>query len=444
MRQAIDQAENFLISLGSFLQFDIFVLDLVGTAFFAYGGAVVAFQHRFSLLGAMVIALATATGGGTLRSLLVGAPSVFWISHTEYLIVIGLSVIPAMLPRPFRIGIRTLPFHIADAFSTAIFVSLGVSMYLEYVNTIPAAVAMAVLTGMGGGLIRDMLVRRTPQALIDPAYPFVVLGGTSGGMHAVLTGYPVWIGAVIGVFLIEIIRGFLQVSGIARHAIGLAGTAASGTETLHGEWDDYNSNRFPYPLMTLLCVAAMGALVLSKEMDLPSDKTAFMALEIPVSVSRSKERYHGIILEKPTEMDEVAFVEPGQTEVSEAKPRQSIVNNVVPEPVQVVISDSDVSRARVEFDKLVKAIELRNTLAVNALTTDNANRQKLFSDLFSRYIKFDLQITDYEVEGDTISAMLTLNAMLLPDGNLTLPSESYRTIPVAIMKHGESWSLIQW
>ncbi len=166
-----------------------FLLDLLGTAVFAYTGSVVAKKQRFHILGVYYIAVLTAVGGGTIRSVLLKTPDLFWMKSSAYLAVITIVVLGSYL---VRINTNRLWFYILDSQSLAIFVALGISSTLSQGQPIHIAFAMGVLSGIGGGLIRDALTGQPPQALSDPAYPVMMLAAAIGGIISLHFGLEAW------------------------------------------------------------------------------------------------------------------------------------------------------------------------------------------------------------------------------------------------------------
>lgn len=140
------------------------LLDYIGIIAFALTGAMVASQQKMDLFGGLVLALATAVGGGTLRDMLLDVP-VFWVVKPIYL---GLSVAGFALAWGFMAIWRTWPtrlIDVADALGLAVFSILGTQKALELGAAPSVALIMGALTGIGGGLLRDVLARVKPMVL---------------------------------------------------------------------------------------------------------------------------------------------------------------------------------------------------------------------------------------------------------------------------------------
>ncbi len=138
-------------------------LDLIGVGVFAVSGALAAGRKSLDLLGVVVIAIVTAIGGGTLRDLLLDR-KVFWLAESSYLIVI----IAASLFTVVYVRFREPPhkaLQIADALGLAVFTLSGVQIAQEAGHGGLIAVVMGVITGVFGGVLRDVLCAEIPMIL---------------------------------------------------------------------------------------------------------------------------------------------------------------------------------------------------------------------------------------------------------------------------------------
>lgn len=151
---------------------------MFGTAIFAISGVLLAGRLKMDPFGVTVLASVTAIGGGTIRDMALGATPVFWINDTNYLLVIFITCILTMLiiRRPKRLPWYVLP--VSDAIGLAVFVGIGVEKTLSYNADPMVAVIMGVITGCGGGIIRDVLAREVPMVLRSEVYATAcILGG---------------------------------------------------------------------------------------------------------------------------------------------------------------------------------------------------------------------------------------------------------------------------
>lgn len=175
----------------------LYVLDLFGVAVFAVSGALAAGRKRMDLFGVVVIAVITAIGGGTVRDLLLDRRPIFWIDDPTYLLVCVLAASGTLLYARF---LRP-PRHsllVADAFGLAVFTFIGAGAAHEAGVAPPIVVLMGTVTGVAGGIMRDVLCTEVPlilrreiyaTAAIAGAIVFVILTnlGVSGPLVAVPT-----------------------------------------------------------------------------------------------------------------------------------------------------------------------------------------------------------------------------------------------------------------
>lgn len=138
-------------------------LDLVGVAVFAISGALTAGRHRLDLLGVVVIATTTAIGGGTLRDVLLGRQP-FWIADPSYLVAI---IVAALLMVPYvrfaRPPERSL--EVADALGLSLFSVAGAQVAEAAGVSAIIVVVMGTITGVAGGVMRDVLCNEVPMIL---------------------------------------------------------------------------------------------------------------------------------------------------------------------------------------------------------------------------------------------------------------------------------------
>ena len=142
----------------------LYALDLFGTAVFAISGVLLACRNHMDFFGALVLAFVTAVGGGTIRDALLGSTPVFWIQNTHYLWVILGAVILGLATLNWMVRIRRI-LQIFDAMGLAVFSIAGAQKALAFGAEPVVAIIMGVLTGAGGGAIRDMLAGQVPMVL---------------------------------------------------------------------------------------------------------------------------------------------------------------------------------------------------------------------------------------------------------------------------------------
>ncbi|EHR6582153.1 TRIC cation channel family protein [Vibrio parahaemolyticus] len=184
----------------------LYMIDLFGTAIFAVSGVLLAGRLKMDPFGVIVLGSVTAIGGGTIRDMALGATPVFWITDTTYLWVIFITCLLTMIlvRRPKRLAWWVLP--VCDAIGLAVFVGIGVEKALAYNASGMVAVIMGVITGCGGGIIRDVLAREVPMVLRSEVYATACI--ISGIFHtmAVSMGYDHSTALLAGVISTLVIR----------------------------------------------------------------------------------------------------------------------------------------------------------------------------------------------------------------------------------------------
>jgi uncharacterized membrane protein YeiH len=153
-----------------------YALDLFGVAVFAVSGALAAGRSGLDLFGVLVIAAVTAVGGGTLRDLLLGRHPIFWIADARYVFVICAAALltvlyVSLLPPPGQ----TLLY--ADALGLALFALSGARI-AETKQLAPILVVlMGTITGVAGGVVRDVLTGTSPLILRRDIYATAAIAG---------------------------------------------------------------------------------------------------------------------------------------------------------------------------------------------------------------------------------------------------------------------------
>lgn len=184
----------------------LYMIDLFGTAVFAVSGVLLAGRLKMDPFGVIVLGCVTAIGGGTIRDMALGATPVFWITDTTYLWVIFITCLLTMIlvRRPKRLPWWVLP--VCDAIGLAVFVGIGVEKALAYNASGMVAVIMGVITGCGGGIIRDVLAREVPMVLRSEVYATACIIGGIFHTTALTMGYDHSAALLAGVISTLIIR----------------------------------------------------------------------------------------------------------------------------------------------------------------------------------------------------------------------------------------------
>lgn len=175
----------------------LLVLDLGGTFVFAISGAMVAVRHRLDIFGVLVLAFAAGNAGGITRDLLIGAVPPAAIADLRYAGVSALAGLITFLWYPVTDRLRkdTLWF---DAVGLAFFAVVGAQKALVHGIDPVMAALLGMVTGIGGGMLRDMLVSEIPVVLRADLYALAALAGAGVVVSAHLLHMPPTLATVTG------------------------------------------------------------------------------------------------------------------------------------------------------------------------------------------------------------------------------------------------------
>lgn len=151
----------------------LYFLDLLGTLAFAITGAYKAKGAKLSIFGVIFLGVITSVGGGTFRDLLIGRTPLFYLKDANYLLIAILGGIIVYFAPVFFKKAYSL-FRLVDSLGLAAFVVIGTSIsftFLFKANTNPSLISFLVsvflgmITGFGGGIIRDAIMGGVPLSL---------------------------------------------------------------------------------------------------------------------------------------------------------------------------------------------------------------------------------------------------------------------------------------
>lgn len=157
----------------------LLALDLIGTFVFGLSGAVAGVRQRLDIFGVLVLSFAAASAGGIMRDLLIGSVPPVAIRDWRYLaasLLAGLLVF-VWFPRSRRLGRARNLILIFDAAGLGLFAVVGTQKALGYGLNPVAAPLLGMLTGIGGGMLRDVLVSEIPNVLRADLYAVAALAG---------------------------------------------------------------------------------------------------------------------------------------------------------------------------------------------------------------------------------------------------------------------------
>jgi len=151
------------------------LLDYIGTFAFAVSGALKGVRKEMDVFGVAVLATVTAIGGGTIRDALLGE-RVFWLGDPTY---VPLAVAAAIVVFVLYHWVQRVRWEllIADAIGLGVFTAIGATKAWQADAGLVGVVTMACLTGVGGGVIRDVLARDVPAVLCEEIYASATIAG---------------------------------------------------------------------------------------------------------------------------------------------------------------------------------------------------------------------------------------------------------------------------
>src|SRR5690349_19308394 len=164
--------------MGAAMKTLVLTLDLVGTFVFAPSGATAGARRRLDIFGVLVLSFVAANSGGILRDLLIGAAPPAAISDWRYLAVSMLAGVVIFFWYPL-INRLTSPVLFFDAVGLALFCVAGAQKALVYGLEPMMAALLGMLTGIGGGIARDVLLSNVPAVFRSDIYAVAALAGAA-------------------------------------------------------------------------------------------------------------------------------------------------------------------------------------------------------------------------------------------------------------------------
>jgi len=182
------------------------LLDLIGIGVFAVSGALAAGRKRLDLLGVFVLAAVTAIGGGTVRDLLLDRQPIVWLTDTTYLgVIVAAVAVTFAFVRWRRPPLASL--LVADALGLALFSVAGAQIAEAAGLPAVSVVVLGTMTGVGGGVIRDVLSAEVPFVLRrGNLYASAVIFGIAAYLLLVSVGVPRQAASLTAMALIAALR----------------------------------------------------------------------------------------------------------------------------------------------------------------------------------------------------------------------------------------------
>ncbi|WP_416655420.1 trimeric intracellular cation channel family protein [Bacillus amyloliquefaciens] len=174
------------------------LLSVIGIIAFAVSGAIVAMEEEYDILGVYILGIVTAFGGGAIRNLLIGVPvSALWDQGAFFQIALASVTIVFLFPK-LLLRHWSKWGNVSDAIGLSAFAIQGALYAVKMGHPLSAVVAAAVLTGSGGGIIRDLLAGRKPLVLKAEIYAvWAALGGLIVGLG--------WAGNAAGLYVLFLV-----------------------------------------------------------------------------------------------------------------------------------------------------------------------------------------------------------------------------------------------
>ena len=183
-------------------------IEFVAVLATAFSGFAEARNKKMDSVGVFTVAFITAFGGGTLRDVLLDRRPFFWVQHQHYiLLILVLTLIATPLMRLAQRVVPTTMFVAADAIGLGFFSIAGVSVAHELGSPPIIAAMMGVVTGVFGGVLRDVILNEVPMVLRDGRpYALAALIGCAFFLLVLDFGMPVSIATWVAAALIVAVR----------------------------------------------------------------------------------------------------------------------------------------------------------------------------------------------------------------------------------------------
>lgn len=167
-----------------------FWLDLIGTFVFGLSGGMLAVRRQLDLFGILVLATAAATAGGAIRDMAIGEQPVAFLRNATYLwVTLAAGFVSFFFHR--QLERLNKPVMLLDAVGLGVFAVSGTQKALAYGLSPSSACLIGVLTAVGGGVVRDLLVAEVPRVLREEIYAVAAIAGAVVVILGDRFGWPV-------------------------------------------------------------------------------------------------------------------------------------------------------------------------------------------------------------------------------------------------------------
>lgn len=185
-----------------------FWIDILGTVAFAISGANVALSKRFDLFGIFIIAFVTATGGGTIRDLLLGVTPVSWLTNLSYFYAILVAVIISIV---FRAKTQRFSksLFVFDTLGIGLYTIVGIERAISTGLNPIFCVAIGTISACFGGVSRDILCTRVPIIFHKEIYATAcIAGGIVYFLLVKFTRLPLTVIPILSIAVVILVRGY--------------------------------------------------------------------------------------------------------------------------------------------------------------------------------------------------------------------------------------------
>ena len=197
---------EFLQDMGDTLRLPVtfVIIEFIGTCAFAISGVRLSSTKQFDIFGAWIVGMATATGGGTIRDLMLGV-NPFWMTNGSYFVCCALAVLAVGMFGKYIVH-HNYTWFIFDTIGLALFNVVGLEKALTFGHPYWVAITMGAVTGAGGGIIRDVLMNDVPLIFRSEIYALACVAGGLAYVACIELGLSLEISALLSAFSVILIR----------------------------------------------------------------------------------------------------------------------------------------------------------------------------------------------------------------------------------------------
>lgn len=168
-----------MIYKGVFIEDFTYIANLIGVVAFAISGAIKGRKYKLDILGIVVLASMTAVGGGIIRDVLINRIPIVLMNNQDIYVAVITAIIVHQFLKKIKINEKMFMagILIMDAIGLSIFTIIGAKIAINANVSVVTTAIFATITGVGGGVIRDILVSEIPIILKEDVYAFLCFVG---------------------------------------------------------------------------------------------------------------------------------------------------------------------------------------------------------------------------------------------------------------------------